>query len=714
MSSQNYQHYEHWNRHTDSQNICWLTLDRKGESVNSMNREVFNELDKILDDIKQKNPAGVIIASAKKSGFIAGADIKQFTNLKTVDEAFDLIRHSQLVLDKLEALPMPTVAMINGHCLGGGCELALACKYRVALEDPKTIIGLPEVKLGIHPGWGGTVRLPKLVGAIEAMKIMLPGHAVNGKKAQKIGLVDACVPLRELERAAEYFVIHQPKPKQPTRFAKLSNHELVRPWLAKIFYRNLKAEHVIREHYPAPYMIVDLWLRNGIKNSAYEKEARSIAELMTNATSRNLVRVFFLQERMKSLAKAVKFNPSHVHVIGAGTMGGDIAAWCALKGMHVTLQDMSPEKIAPAMKRAHKLFNKKLKESHLVQAAWDRLQPDVKGLGATRADVIIEAAFEDLKVKQDIFKNIESKAKKSAILATNTSSIPLADIAKHLQNPERLVGIHFFNPVAKMLLVEVVMHDGVDDTVVDQACAFVGKISKLPLPVASKPGFLVNRILMPYLMEAMTLLDEGTPAEFIDRAAVKFGMPMGPVTLADKVGLDICLSVAQVLTQHYGGKISDSLKQKVEAGKLGVKTGEGFYQYDAKGRKITGEKFAEAAKPKDISDRLVLRMVNEAVACLHEKIIEDVELLDAGMIFGTGFAPFHGGPMQYAKTCGFDHVYARLEQLEKQYGERFKPCAGWSAMVVDRTQSAADVSKKDNSAQRNNQSVASVAGDRAK
>jgi len=676
MSEQTTQTYQHWRLETDADQIGWLTMDRADSSVNSLNREVFNELDAIVGELANHDVKGVIIRSGKKKGFIAGADISQFTQLETADEAYDLIRQAQIVLDKLEALPMPTCAMINGFCLGGGTELSLACTYRVAADHPNTKIGLPEVNLGIHPGWGGTVRLPRLVGAVNAMTVILTGRPYSGRAAKKIGMVDDAVPLRQLERAARYMILKQPKPHRPSGVAKYSNEAWVRPMLGKLFYKQLASKKVNRQHYPAPFAVVKNWIRDGAKGNAMVNEAKSIADLMVTETSRNLVRLFFLQTRMKSLAKDCDFKPKRVHVIGAGTMGGDIAAWCAYKGMHVTLQDQSAERVAPAIKRAFSLYKKKLKKPNLVQAAMDRLQPDLKGHGIAHADVIIEAIFEDVKVKQDVFADVEAKAKPDAILATNTSSIPLEEIATALKDPARLVGIHFFNPVAKMQLVEVVHGKNTSVETADKATAFVTKISRLPLPVASSPGFLVNRILMPYLMEAMELLEEGVPAKTIDKAAMDFGMPMGPITLADIVGLDVCLMVAQELTSKLGGKVPERLVKMVEQKKLGVKTGCGFYRYKD-GKKVKSDSNETASRVPDVCDRMILRMLNETAACLHEEVITDQDLLDCGMVFGTGFAPFRGGPIHYAKARGLVEIVAQLEQFSKQYGERFRPKAGW-------------------------------------
>lgn len=679
--------YQHFKLQTDSSNILWLTIDRAGASANSLSRDVFDELNTVLDDIAERKLVGVIILSGKNTGFIVGADISQFTHLKTKQEAFDLIRQAQWVLDKLEALPMPTLAMIKGPCLGGGLELALACRYRIAADTPDTKIGLPEIKLGIHPGWGGTVRLPNLIGVIEAMKMILPGAAYDARKCAKLGIIDAAVPERMLKRAAKEMILSQPTLRKQNFISKLGAVSFVRPLLGKLFYKNLAAKKVNKKQYPAPYAVVHNWIQDGAKNDAMINEANSIAELMLTETARNLVRIFFLQKKMKGIAKQAKFKPTWVHVIGAGTMGGDIAAWCASSGLKVTLQDQLPEKIAPAMKRASQLFQNKLRVPRLVQAAMDRLQPDQAGSGIAKADIIIEAVYENLSVKQAIFSDVELRAKPNAILATNTSSIPLEEIATVLRNPERLVGVHFFNPVDKMPLVEVVFGEQTMDEIVFQAAAFVGAIHRFPLPVASRPGFLVNRVLMPYLMEAMMIFEEGVPAPVIDQAVVQFGMPMGPIMLADKVGLDVCLSVAENLTHYFGGKVPDRLRAMVKAGQLGMKSGQGFYQYK-NGKPAKTEKVDSSTIPIDIADRMILRMINECIACLTEKVISDPDLLDAGMIFGAGFAPFLGGPIQYARSRGIKTVVARLDAYAKQYGDRFKPHPGWQnianhAMVAE-------------------------------
>lgn len=668
--------YLNWKTERDADNVLWLLLDKVNASVNSINEAILDELEVILDQLDENKPAGIVFGTAKNTGFIAGADIERFRQFSGTDEAKQFVERGQQLLNRIENLPIPTVAMIEGFCLGGGCELALACTYRIAENGPKTRIGLPEVLLGIQPGWGGSYRLTRLIGAMNALPLMLEGRTVDARKAAKLGLIDAEVPKRQLQRAAAQFILKKPAKRKATFIENLSNHKLVRPILAYFIKKKLQAK-VKSHHYPAPYAMVDNWLKFGTSlPEAAEAETRSILDLISHETAKNLIRVFSLREKMRSLGKDSVFKAEHVHVIGAGTMGGDIAAWCALKGLTVTLQDREPKFIAPAIKRAYNLFKSKLKEDRLVELAMDRLQPDVNGYGVKQADVIIEAIYENLEAKQSLLKLLETNAKPTAIIASNTSSIPLDEMNVVMQNPERLVGIHFFNPVAKMELVEVVYGAKTSDLIKKNALAFVKQIDRSPLPVTSTPGFLVNRILMPYLLESIKLFEEGVPAAVIDKTAKSFGMPMGPVELADTVGLDICLSVAENLTKYYGGDVPGRLKQMVQEGLLGRKSGKGFYTYKNGKPQKNMPKDYQASH--DIQDRMIMRYLNEAMACLREGVVSDAELLDAGMIFGTGFAPFRGGPMHYAHEIGMSHVRQRLEDLAKIYGGRFTPDAGWS------------------------------------
>lgn len=668
--------YQHWRVEKNPDGIVWLHIDKADSSTNVLSRPVLDELDTILGEFQVQRPRGVIIASGKANGFIAGADVNEFTTLGTSADGLRLVRHAQNVLDRLESLACPTIAMIHGFCLGGGLELALACRYRIADDDASTKIGLPEVRLGIHPGFGGTVRATRLVGALAAMDMMLTGRALNARAAKKIGLIDHAVPKRQLHYAATAMIKHPPTPFRLSGWRAWTNHKLVRPALAAMFRHQVR-KHARPDHYPAPYAIIEVWAKYGDDAEIMQKEeAASVARLVMSDAAQSLIRVFMLQEQLKSLGKKGAFVPKHVHVIGGGVMGGDIAAWCAQCGLQVTLQDRKHETLAKVMKRARELYKKTLKQPRLVQAAMDRLIPDKDGAGLSRADVIIEAIFEDIDAKQALYREIESKIRPDALLATNTSSIPLDTLNKVLAQPERLVGLHFFNPVSKMQLVEIVKGEVTDAQVCRQAAAFARHIDRLPLPVASTPGFLVNRVLMPYLIEAVLLESEGVPASIIDKAALDFGMPMGPIDLADTVGLDICLSVAEILAKNFGSTIPERLQELVKAGRLGKKTGQGFYVYNGD-KRVAPPVDKNYVAPSDLQDRLMLRMLNEAVACLREGVVENADLLDAGIVFGTGFAPFRGGPIRYIQKQGVEQFTRRLKDLEARYGARFAMDAGW-------------------------------------
>ncbi|MBI5179197.1 MAG: enoyl-CoA hydratase/isomerase family protein [Nitrospinae bacterium] len=667
----------------DAANIAWLYFDRADASANTLSAEVLEEFDLCLDYVENMKPSGLVILSAKKSGFIAGADVNEFVPIKDEATALTLIRRGQAVFTRLEKMPFPTVAAINGFCLGGGMELALACTYRVAREGEGTQLGLPEVKLGIHPGFGGTVRSTAVMGGPAALDMMLTGRAFNAKAAKKAGLVDMVVAERHLKNAARHLLKTRPPKRRPGGLMALADSALARPFLANAIGKKL-AQKANPAHYPAPFALLDVWRKHaGNLERMMDAEARSVAKLITGATAQNLIRVFTLQEKMKAAGKKNAAKVAHLHVIGAGIMGGDIAAWSALRGIRVTLQDREAKFIAPAIKRANELFTKRLKEKRLVQAAMDRLIPDVKGSGAGRADLIIEAVFEEAEVKRALFKGLEPKARPDAVFATNTSSIPLEEIASALTSPERLVGIHFFNPVPQMQLVEVVNGAATAPEVFDRSLAYVLQIGKLPLAVKSSPGFLVNRVLMPYLLEGVILESEGVPVTAVDRAAVKFGMPMGPLLLADTVGLDICHHVTKIFSAHMPLTVPEKLEQLVKAGHLGKKSGKGFYDW-RRGHPVSFDKRDSLLSESEITDRLIGRFVNECVACLREGVVANADQLDAGMVFGTGFAPFRGGPLKYAADAGAWELAERLKEFEAKYGGRFKPDAGWSSFTKDR------------------------------
>lgn len=669
---------QHWKITTDDDGIVWLCIDKADASANVLSSEVLLELDGILEPLEASPPPGLVVYSGKPGSFVMGADIKEFVGIDTPELAYKLVRQGQQLFDRIEGLQCPTVAVINGVCLGGGLELAMACDYRVALAGDDRILGLPEVKLGLHPGFGGTVRIVQICGVRAGMPVMLTGNPITASKGKKIGLVDT-ISSEEDWRSAALDLIRAATPKQ--RAPLLDRVLNLKP--ARSFVRNMLLNQVRgkarKEHYPAPYAMIDIWAATGASpKTGYEAEARSFANLMCTSTSRSLVRVFFLQSRLKAQGNKIDKKIEHVHVVGAGVMGGDIAAWCALRGHTVTLQDREQKYIDPAMARAKKLFGKRVRDVAKRADTEQRLRADVGGEGVRDADLIIEAIYENLEAKQELYKALQEEMKPGALLASNTSSIRLEELRTVLTAPRRFIGLHFFNPVAMLPLVEVIRCEDTDQEAMDIGFAFTKGIGKLPLECASSPGFVVNRILAPYMAEAMHLAEEGVPLVEIDKAAEAFGMPMGPVELVDSVGIDVALHVSKVLGAAMNRPVPERLSKMVDDGLLGRKSGQGFYRWeDGKAVKPSADK---ASVPADIQDRLILPMVNEAVACLHEGVVKDADLLDAGVIFGTGFAPFRGGPLHYALERGRDDVLAALSRLAQAHGDRFLRHEGWSEL----------------------------------
>ncbi len=630
----------HWQISLDDEEIVTATLDQVGTGANTLSREVMGELAQIVASAEAAPPRALIFRSGKTAGFIAGADIDEFGTLDSAEAARGLVARGWDLFNRLAALKCPTLALVRGHCLGGGLELALACRYLLVVDEPSTKLGLPEVMLGIFPGWGGMLRLPQRIGAPAALDLMLTGKTVDAVRAKRLGLADACVPPRVMEAAARQLVVSD-TPRRPL------------PWMPRLLGGPLKAL-VARgarkqlagkarpEHYPAPYAIVDLWEKHAGNALA---AAETIDAIVRSPTALNLVRVFHLQERLKAFGKAGDgFVARHVHVVGAGVMGGDIAAWCALRGLRVTLQDRSMTHIAPAIARAHAAFSKRLRDPLRLRDALDRLIPDPEGHGAARADVVIEAIFENLDAKHALLRELEARVRPEAVLATNTSSLRLEDMRRVLMRPERLVGIHFFNPVAKMPLVEVVSAEGGDPAMAARAAAFVRQIERLPLPVKSAPGFLVNAVLGPYMLEAMRAVDEGLAPETVDQAMLDFGMPMGPIELVDLVGLDIALAAGRQLAGE-GAAPPRCLSERCERGQLGKKSGRGFYEY-AQGRAVKGR---PGTVPPGLAARLLAPLLARTRQLLAEGVVADADLADAGVIFGTGFAPYTGGPLHHAQ-----------------------------------------------------------------
>ncbi|WP_370208986.1 3-hydroxyacyl-CoA dehydrogenase NAD-binding domain-containing protein [Pararhodobacter marinus] len=656
-------------RRSDAKGVVTLWLDCPDTGTNVISETVLRELDGLLDTLG--GAKALVIRSAKRSGFAAGADIDGFADIGR-DAALDLIRQGHAVLDRLAGLEVPTIAVIHGNTLGGGLELALACDRRIGIDGVKA--GFPEVQLGLHPGLGGTFRLTRLIDPIEAMQAMLTGKPIHDRKAKKLGLVDALVPERHVDAAVEA-AIRGDLPARETGLKASAMRLSPARSLAATRMRQEAEKSAPRRHYPAPYALIDLWHDHGGDADAMQKaEIESFATLLDSATAQALIRVFFLRRTLKSGASGAS-GIGHVHVIGAGAMGAEIAAWSALRGKRVTLEDVKLEPLGKAVKRAAKIYEKRHLSGIDARDALDRMMPDPDGLGRARADLVIEAAPERTEMKEKIYSGLVNTMKPDAILATNTSSLWLETLFDAAPDPARFAGLHFFNPVSRMPLVELVSHEGVAAETLDRLAAFVGELDRLPVRVRDYPGFLVNRVLAPYMLEAMLMLDEGMDKERLDRAALAFGMPMGPVTLADQVGLDICLEVARSLgrgLERPVAEVPDWLARKVEDGETGRKAGKGLYDYDKESPPETASGDDEDAR---IIDRLILPMCNAAVECLREGVVDDADRLDAAMIFGTGWAPFRGGPMHYARVRG--DVPDTLRRLEEQHGPRFAPDPGW-------------------------------------
>jgi len=677
--------FSHWQAARRDDGVVVLALDRADAAVNALSQDVLIELGDIVERLAIDPPRGVVFRSGKANGFIAGADLKEFQEFDRKGTVNDAIRRGQAVFQKIAELPCPTVAAIHGFCMGGGTELALACDYRVASNDPSTRIGLPETQLGIFPGWGGSARLPRLVGAPAAMDMMLTGRRLAAKAARNIGLVDKLAEPAVLEDVAAALALKGLERPFGQRFKGWATNT----WLARKILAPQMAKQVARkarkEHYPAPYALISTWERSGGAGiqARLDAERKAVVKLAASPTARNLIRIFFLSERLKGLG-GKEHRIAHVHVVGAGVMGGDIAAWAAYKGFSVTLQDREQRFIDGALSRAQELFGKRVKDAARRAEVAARLQGDLAGDGVAKADLVIEAIIENPDAKRELYQSLEPRMKPDALLVTNTSSIPLDELRGHIARPAQFAGLHYFNPVAQMPLVEIVRHAALDPATEQRLAAFCKALDKFPVPVAGTPGFLVNRVLFPYMLEAAHAYAEGIPGAVIDKAAVKFGMPMGPIELIDTVGLDVAQGVGAELSPFLGLSLPEALST-VEPGKRGKKDGQGLYKWEKteKGSKPVKPEVPQGYKaPDDLEDRLVLPLLNEAVACLHDGVVDDADLLDAGVIFGTGFAPFRGGPIQHIRATGADVLLEKLKALQARHGERFAPRPGWDSPLL--------------------------------
>lgn len=638
-----------WRLSVDREGIAWAVFDREGSSANALGKRPLEELARIVgfaeDGARTGKLKGLVFISGKERGYIVGADINEFELLTSQAEVIEQISAVNQLFDRIEKLPIPVVAAVHGVCVGGGLELILACHWRIATRDPSTRVGFPEVKLGIFPGFNGTVRSIRQAGPMAAMQAMLSGSMISASAARGMNLIDELVATRDSLRWAARKAVLQKRRSKPAGLAK----SLLAKWpAAQMLARKMREEvrkKAREDHYPAPYRLIDLFEQHaGDLNAMKRAETKAFAPLILSDQSKSLRRVFKLSEALKAQApRGLKWKPLRVHVIGAGTMGADIAGVCVAAGMEVTLQDISMQQIEKGIAAQSKLFARKFKTKAERDAAKARLIADPKGEGVGRADVVIEAVVERSDVKQKLFADIEDKLKPGAILATNTSSLKLADISATLKDKGRLIGLHFFSPVAQMPLVEVVRGDATREEDVQKGAAFVTAIDKLPLITKDVPGFLVNKVLTPYMFAAMARLEKGEDKEKIDEAVRTFGMPMGPIELADSVGLDVCAHVAKILGNGAEGS---QLEKLVAQGKLGKKTGEGFYKWvDGKPQKSKAE-FSHAELER-LGRELIEPIITEAQKCLEEGVVANADLVDAGMIFGTGFAPFRGGPLYF-------------------------------------------------------------------
>lgn len=661
-----------WRTGRDAAGVLWLALDQRGGSVNTISEAVIRELDTHIGAAEADKPTAVVIRSAKPAGFAAGADITSFDAMSD-GGATGMLKQGHDVLDRIEALSCPTICIVHGAALGAGFELALACDVRIAA--PGASFGFPEVMLGLHPGLGGTFRFPALIDPTEAMTMMLTGKTAHTKRAKSLGIVDAVVEERHMAAAVEAAVNGDIKPHEQGLKARALGFDAARSLAARQM-RSETTKKAPEKHYPAPHALIKLWEEHGDDREDMQRgEIESFAHLLTTETSRNLRRVFFLRQNLKEEGRGDD-DIAHVHVIGAGAMGAEIAAMAAIRGKTVTLGDVETAPLGAAVKSAAQICKDKHLSRIETRDALDRLTPDPKGYGVRNADLVIEAAPERIELKEKIYAGLKGKMKPGAILATNTSSLSVDALAPHAPAKTRFAGLHFFNPVSKVDLVEVVRGEATNAATANRLAAFCGAIGMLPAKVGDYPGFVVNRALTPYLMEAMVLMDEGVPKEVIDTAAIRFGMPMGPVTLADQVGLDIGLHVAETLRDDLDkpmADISQTLRDKVEAGHLGKKSGRGFYDWSDGAPRPD----SDADAPDDLIDRLILPMLNACVEVLREGVATGEDQVDGAMIFATGWAPFRGGPLHYARDRGVDEIVGRLSELEQAHGPRFTPDAGW-------------------------------------
>lgn len=688
--------------------LALITLNDPDRPVNVISAELVEEMGRILERL-ENGEGGVraaVLASSKPGTWIAGADIEQFEDFRTPEDGAAASRAGQELLDRLERLRIPVVAAIEGAALGGGLETALACTYRIASDSPKTKLGLPEVQLGIIPGAGGTQRLPRLIGLRQSLDLMLTGKQLDARRAMKAGIVDEVVPspvlLEVAKRQAQALASRKLQPKAARRTGSPERIENLLPMRKLIFSK--ARQGVLSKTlglYPAPLRLLQV-VEKGIDRDLREGlrlEAQAFGELAVTPEARSLVHVFFTSTAAKNdpgLEGAKPKRLGQVAVVGAGFMGAGIAAVSAEAGLQVRLKDVKPEAAAKGLRTARDTLTKRAKRKrmkrHEVTKLTDRVQPTTEYAGFHTADVVVEAVFEDVELKHRVIREIEEHGADDLVLGSNTSTIPIARLAEASSRPEQVIGLHFFSPVEKMPLLEIITHPGTAGHVTATAHAYAKKIGKTPVIVNDSPGFYVNRILTPYMAEAALLLEEGVRIEALDRAMTGWGFPVGPVTLYDEVGLDVAQKAGRIMAEAFADRMTPStvVDRMVEDGRLGRKNGKGFYRYDEDGKKAGVDEtvyalFGSPAKKEmpreEIQERLALVMVNEAVRTLEEGVLRSARDGDVGAVFGIGFPPFRGGPFWYVDRCGAADVLERLRALESRHGKRFAPAARLEEMA---------------------------------
>ena len=672
--------------------ICVLTFDRPGSSANVFDPRALDDLNEELEFIgRQTKLKGLVFTSAKPKIFIAGLDLRSLREDLPPGDVLALLERGQAVMNRIAALPIPTVAAIHGAAVGGGFELSLACDYRVASADRSTKIGLPETKIGLLPGWGGSTRLPRLIGLPKALGVILGGKTLPAKSALKLGMVDQVVPAEHLIDAAVQ-KIRAGKPLRP-------NHWLVNNPLVVAFIARRARSEVFRKtrgNYPAVLKALEVVSR-GIVHSVEQSlalERQGLLDLTQTKACHNLLRLFFLQERAKKLEMPGRENrklPDPVKraaVIGAGVMGAGIAQWLSARRCPVVLRDVNVAAVQKGMMHIAKLYRDGGKRGLFtpleMRDGLDRIQPAPVEVPLRQVDIVIEAAVENLSLKKRIFQRLDELASEQTILATNTSALPISEIATVVRHPERVVGLHFFNPVHQMQLVEVVAAKRTSPEVLQRTIRFAQQIGKLPVVVRDSPGFLVNRILMPYLIEAADLFENGARPEDIDNGMLDFGMPMGPLRLVDEVGLDVALHVATTLAGSFPGRMQlpGCLLKMTDQGLMGRKNGRGFYLHD-KSKSVrpnpaaldfVTDKKARALSREELQERMVFLMANESARCLEEGVVTDPADVDFAMVMGTGFAPFRGGPLRHSDAIGAARLVGAMEHLVANGAAHFTPC----------------------------------------